>query len=219
LEVTATRVCPFFLKFGQVAPPLLSGDPVSFTYALDGESHDVILKNEDTFGLSATPEQLNAISFSAINGAVGVIASFEQPVDIAAVEKDANLSITRRYQVNGRDTTSFQENDIVKVILNATIKPQAIDSEYQISDYLPAGLKLLTNLASRNLPYDQLLLYPYEQNGQAVKFWSSKPRSGEYFYYATAISKGEFTAEAPKVQGLVATGSVNYGAEQRITIE
>ncbi len=207
------------LAYIQTALPLLSADPVSFTYILDGQSQSVSLTNEDTYRLSVTPAQLSAISFGAIEGAVGLISSYEIPVDPATVATDANLNIARRYEVNGQRTTTFHANDIVKVILSPTIRSAAIDTEYQVTDYLPAGLKLLTNLASRNLPYDQLLQYPYEHSGQAVKFWSGKPNSKEFFYYAIVTGRGSYIAESPKVQGFVATNSVNYGTRQEVTIE
>ena len=207
------------LAYIQTALPLLSGDPVSFSYTLDGESHDVTLAREDTFRLSVVPEQLENLTFSDISGTVGLVASYEEPVDLATVETDPNLRISRRYEVNSRGTTTFHANDIVKVILSPSINIKAIDSEYQITDYLPAGLKLLTNLSSRDLSYDRLLEFPYEINGQVVKFWSGKPRSAEFFYYAIVTGKGEFVAEAPKVQGFVATGSVNYGTTERVIIE
>ncbi|MFH1235693.1 MAG: Ig-like domain-containing protein [Parcubacteria group bacterium] len=207
------------LSYIQTVLPLLSAEPVSFTYTLDGESHSVTLSNEETFNLSVTPEQLETLAFTGITGDVGLVASYEEPVDLATAQTDNNLKVTRRYEVNGRATTTFHENDIVKVVISPSIDTRAIDSEYQITDYLPAGLKLLSNLSSRNLSYDRLLEYPYEVNGQAVKFWTGKPRSSEFFYYAVVIGKGTFVAEAPQVQGFVATSSVNYGTTERVTIE
>jgi len=149
---------------------------------------------------------------------VGVIAAYQQPQDPADIKTDSNLKISREYSVNGQAKQTFQENDIVKITLKPVINSKAIDTEYQITDYLPAGLKVLSNLQSRDLPYDQLFRYPYEVNGQAVKFWSGKPAQ-EFYYYAMVISKGGFIAESPAIQGFIAQSSVNCGSSSRITIE
>lgn len=206
------------LAYIQTAVPLLSGDPVRFSYTLDGETKSVILEDADTYALSVTPEQLSAITFSGIEGEVGVISSYQQPVDPASALTDANLSITREYTVNGQPTKTFRANDIVRVTLKPSISSGALDTEYQVTDYLPAGLKLLSNLSSRNVPYEQLYRYPYEVNGQAVKFWTGRT-SQEFYYYALVTGKGTFTADAPVVQGFVVRSSVNYGTSTSVTIE
>lgn len=206
------------LEYIQTALPLLSADPVSFSYTLDGQTKDVSLKNADTYALSITPDQLASIAFSNISGQIGAVTAYQQPVDLSSAPTDSHLGISRVYTVNGKRATTFHANDVVMVTLKPSIESKAIDTEYQITDYLPAGLKLLTSLSSRNLPYDQLLRYPYEVNGQAVKFWSGKS-SQEFHYYALVTGKGTFTAEAPTVQGFVVPSSVNYGTSTSVTIQ
>ncbi len=206
------------IAYIQTALPLLSGDPVSFTYMLEGVSKDITLENSDTYTLLVTPGQLADISFQNISGAVGLVASYQEPVNIAEEPVDNQLSIQRSYSVDGRATAAFQEGDIIKVTITPTINTNAIDNSYQLTDYIPGGLKLLTNLRSRGLNYDKYLRYPYEVNGQALKFWSGKPGQA-FHYYATVISKGLFIAEPPSIQGFVVKESKNFGQLQNVTIE
>jgi len=197
--------------------PLLSGEPVSFDYILENETKSVSLTNNQSLTLILTPQQLNSISFINLVGNIGLVSTYQMPIDISQEDTDSLLSIKRSYSVNGQDATTFKEDDIVKITLTPTINPKAIDNSYQLIDYLPGGLKLLTNLRSRNIEYEKGLRYPYEKNNQAVKFWSSS--SSQFFYYAIVIGKGEYTAESATLQGMVVQDSKTYGTNQIITIE
>ncbi len=206
------------LAYIQYALPLLSGDPVSFSYTLGDETTDVSLKNNEKLTLSLTHDELENISFSGILGNVGLISSYQVPSVLAEVETDPNISISRQYTVGGKPTINFHENDIVKITLTPNISNEAIDNEYQLTDYLPAGLKILTNLWSRYIGWENETRYPYEVDGQAVKFWTSKTTL-PFHYYAIVISKGDFKAEPPVLQGFVSKDSMNYGVESAINIQ
>jgi len=207
------------ISYVAVALSLLSADPVSFTYTMDGQARSVSLKNNETESILVTPEQLAGITFSNIGGSVGVIASYQEPIILGEADVDESIGIKRRYYVNGQQTTSFQENDIVKITLTPRIAGSAMDTEYQITDHLPSGLKLLTYRANRNLlTYDPDRRYPYEVNKQTVKFWTGKPTE-QFNYYALVSTKGEFRADPPAIQGFVVQDSKNYGASQTVIIK
>ncbi|MFA6553822.1 MAG: hypothetical protein WCT27_05340, partial [Patescibacteria group bacterium] len=128
------------------------------------------------------------------------------------------ISIKRTYYVNDKAVTSFNENDLVKIVLEPVIGAKAIDTEYQITDYLPAGLKVLSYTYNRLINYDPNLVYPYEINKQAVKFWSGKP-SRAMHYYATVVSKGNFTAEPTVIKGFKVPTSQAFGQTATVTIK
>ncbi len=198
--------------------PLLSGEAVKFTYTLDGQAKNVSLSGDETESLSVTPSQLSGLTFSNITGNVGVIQTNDVPLDIKAEKTDSSLSIKRTFYVDGKATSTLKENDLVKIVLEPSINSKAIDNEYQIVDYLPAGLKVLSYAYNRLINYDPNLAYPYEINGQAIKFWSGKP-AREMHYYATVISKGSFTAEPTLIRGFKVPTSKAFGQSESVTIK
>jgi len=198
--------------------PRLSGEPVSFNYVLDGKEKNVSLNNDEQESLSLTPEQIKNIQFKNISGQVGLIVTYQVPMDVKAEKTDKNLSIKRVYSVAGNDTNTFSENDIVKITIMPQIAAKAIDNEYQVTDFLPAGLKILSNTFYRGIGLDLMQQYPYEVNGQQIKFWSGKPAKA-FNYYAVVTSKGTYTAEPVTLQGFVARDSQTFGEAQTITIK
>lgn len=200
------------------ALPLLSGEPVSFTYTIGGDAQNVSLTKNDVHTTLFTLDELKKLKFSNIQGAVGAVALYQSAAQKTDTQTEANLGIKRAYSVNGKNTTTFKENDVVKISLTPQVGKGAIDSEYQLTDYLPAGLAILTNPYSRNIGYDQTINYPYEINGRAVKFWVGKPAKA-FSYYAIVTSKGGYTAEGPVLQGFVVPDSVVYGESQNVTVK
>lgn len=198
--------------------PLLSGEPVSFSYTVDGSREDVSLEGNQIHKKTLIAAQVESISFSNIVGAVGLIVEYAVPIDPSTATTDDNLTIERSYSVNGTDTVSFNENDVVKVAITPTADVNAIDRDYAVTDYLPSGLKLLSNLNAYDIDYERGLRYPYEINGQAVKFWAGKS-SKTFFYYATVIGKGTYVAEPTVYQGIIVPESKTYGTQQILTIE
>ncbi|MFA6098085.1 MAG: polymorphic toxin-type HINT domain-containing protein [Patescibacteria group bacterium] len=205
------------LAYIKTSLPLLTDNKVSFSYTLGAETKPIELTNNQALTVSVTPEQLQQITFSAIDGQVGVIASYQQAADWRQLPTDNLVSVKREYLVNGQAVTKFNESDIVQINLTPTIAEKALDNEYQLTDYLPAGLKLLTNITSRGLDYDQQLGFPYEVNGQAVKFWTGKPAKA-FHYYAIVVGKGQYKAEPAEIQGFVAKDSRNFSQALDITI-
>lgn len=199
--------------------PLLSSQPVSFTYMLDGQSHQVELANDKSLSLSLNPEQLGAITFSGISGQVGLVTSTPVVQNLSDLSKDPLLSVSREYSVNNHRVTTFHENDVVKVTLHVRISDKAMDNDYQLTDHLPAGLRVLSDLRSRNISADQFFRYPYLVDGQTVKFWTGKLNRQDFYYYAIVTGKGGFKAEAPMLQGFVTQGSINYGDNAQVSIQ
>jgi hypothetical protein len=79
-------------------------------------------------------------------------------------------------------------------------------------------LKVLGWRSTRDVAYDEKRLYPYEVNGQAVKFWIPKGER-EFTYYAIVIGKGEFIGDAPSLQGFLVRTSKVFGNKDTVKIE
>ncbi|MDZ7798665.1 MAG: Ig-like domain-containing protein [Patescibacteria group bacterium] len=200
------------------ALPNLNGQAVSFSYSISGENKEVSLENNEILELVLNSNDRKNISFSDITGTVGLVANYEKPADIDEENQDANIAIDRDYYVGYQLKDSFSEDEIIKITLNPTVSSQAIDKNYRVTDYLPSGLKILTKTWQRNISYDKNMKYPYEINGQAIKF--KIDRSSESFhYYALVTGKGEYKAEAPVIQGFNVEASKAFGSTQNISIE
>lgn len=201
------------------ALPNLRPGEVSFSYTLKNETKQVKLSGNETFGLSLSPEERKSITFTEINGQVGVMSSYTVGVNVSEETQDPLVGISRTYSVVGKQGTTFKDGDVVKVTLKARIDSKALDTSYQITDYLPSGLSVLTNPYTRGLSTDMQYSHPYEVNGQTAKFYSSASNR-EMWYYALVTGKGTFKADPAQIQGFVVKDSKAYmGQSQIITIK
>ena len=205
------------LSYLTAALPNIPNETVSFSYQLDGEKKSVTLKNNELYSLALNADQLAKIKFSSLSGQVGLVATFKEPLDPAKEKTDSNVSLNRSYSTLNRSTTAFKDGEVVKITLSPTKKKGAMDTAYQITDYLPAGLQLLTNLYRRGYNYGQNVGYPFEVDGQAVKFGSYYTSS--FYYYALVVGKGEFVAEEPVIEGFKVKASQNFGPSATVKIE
>jgi uncharacterized repeat protein (TIGR01451 family) len=110
--------------------------------------------------------------------------------------------------VNGKETTTFNEGDMVKVTLSLD-NPGKIDYPfYRITDILPSGLTpAISYMPMYSGSFDTTLSYPFMINGQEVSFcWfpyfqeivSGTSRS-TLTYYAKVVNPGEFYADPAKI--------------------
>lgn len=182
------------LLFLDKALPKLSDNPASFSYRLNGKNERVSLEPNKTFSLILTPEKIEEIEFTKIEGQIGVTAIYEKafapPVEI---NKDG-VKITRQYEVNGKPTQEWGENDLVRVKIAYQFGAQAPDGPYEVSDFLPAGLKIVERPFYRGVN-DLYLGYPVMINGQKATFLIYGKKDGFFTYYARVVNPGKFKAE------------------------
>lgn len=199
--------------------PRTTPQGTQFTYVLGGQRVTKQLEKGETFRLELSPEQRSDIRFEDIQGNVGVITRYAVPID-QGIRTDSTISVRREYQPHGRAMTrEFSEADLVQVNLPYSLSDKALDGCYQVTDYLPAGLKFVGKPYLRGIS-DQNVWYPYEISGQRISFCVSKGVSGKPIrYYARVISKGEFTAEGPIMQSLRSVGSFNLSDSTSVTIK
>lgn len=199
--------------------PRTTPQGVQFTYVLGGKRVTKQLEKGEIFRLELLPQERSDIRFEDIQGNVGVTTRYAVPVD-QGIRTDSTISVRREYQPHGRAITrEFSESDLVQVNLPYSLSDKALDGCYQVTDYLPAGLKIVSKPYSRGIS-DQNVWYPYEINGQRISFCVSKGSSGKPIrYYARVVSKGDFTAEGPIMQSLRSVGSFNLSDSTSVTIK
>lgn len=207
--------------------PTLRAGASGFTLQVAGRTEQIKIENGGHHKISVTPEELGQIKFSDLQGSIGVVSFFTQAVTEGnrGIVNPA-LSVQRQYFVNGTPATTFAENSLVEVHLNLGIQNDLPGEDYQVTDLLPSGLKIVTNPYLRGRSYDYCVRYPYEVDGQSVKFyvgksWLNSPQNscgGFYKYYARVISPGTYTAEPALIESLRGSDIKNYSASDQITI-
>jgi hypothetical protein len=127
----------------------------------------------------------------------------------------------------GMQVNNFSFYDIVKVQLTIEFGTKAIDGNYEISDYLPSGLK----------PIENTWLYGTQRtfsdswygriNGQKISFnlynfnnsVYSQEGSKIITYYARVVSPGTYIAESPIIQGDGNSAGMNFGERAVVVIK
>ncbi|MDO8490345.1 MAG: Ig-like domain-containing protein [bacterium] len=205
------------------ALPHLSSEDARITYTLDGEKKTLDLSRNKNLILKLTPEQLKNFDLEVNRGKASIASEYDEKTDVSKLKQDAALSIDRTYVVKGKKTTVFKEGDLVKVELMPHFTKQAHDGGYEITDYLPSGLRLLSDPASvdHSEDSDSNALYPEIVDNQRVVFWTWKNAWKEpHHYYARVVSKGTYRAESPMVQSLSSRESLSImPSSTEITIQ
>jgi len=137
--------------------------------------------------------------------------------------------LTRSYLVNGRPTNSLNEGDVVSVKLDPKIAQSAIDGGYQVIDYLPSGLKPITQLYRQGLSGGSEcdpVWYPsiIENNTVYFSIWKGfnktlRCSSRTLNYYARVVSKGSYKGNPALIQSLKDLNSLNISSENLLEIK
>ena len=191
------------------ALPNLAAAPVRFAYTLDGQRTEEQLERGSGLALLLAPEELGSLNIEAIEGTLGVAASFLAPFDPGSVQPDPALSVARTYEGQPEDGATIEEGDLVRITISYELGEQAVDGCYQVSDLLPSGLQPVTRLREWGIE-DTSVNYPYAIEGQRVSFCVYKGgRQLPIVYYARVMGTGTYTAEPAVIQSQKAPESIN----------
>jgi uncharacterized repeat protein (TIGR01451 family) len=198
------------LMYLQSAIPRLPDNAVSFTYSIGERSESVTLEKNERFAISVSSAELSSVSFTGINGAVGLNSYYTELADPANVTVDPQIAISRKYSIVGRaDSSEIAVGDTVKITLNATINANAIDDGYQVTDYLPAGMAIVSRPYQSMYYGDYDSSWPYSIDGQKISFLVWKTWNRPIVYYARVRNRGVFQAESAMIQGFRVKNSIN----------
>jgi len=124
----------------QAAVPDASSEAVSFTLGPDGTR--VTLEPDETYTATVRGEDLAGLTFSDVEGNVGLSVRYRAPVDLSELEvRSGEVSLARSYYVDGRKTTTLRAGDLVKVVVDYHVEASTPEGPFQIVDFLPSGLK------------------------------------------------------------------------------
>ncbi len=177
--------------------PKLTKEEASFSYSTGGRQQAVKLVPGKTYSLMLTPEKLKKLTFGDIQGSIGIICQYQGSYNTPEKSSTDGVVIKREYKVSGQPTRHFKPQDLIEVSISWKIGGKAPDGIYRISDYLPAGLKLIEKPYNRDVVKDNLG-WPVEVNGQKIVFLVSD--KGSLHYYARVVNGGIYTAQGMMIQ-------------------
>ncbi len=195
-----------------LAPPATA----SVTYEVDGKSATAELTATKPLILNLDAAQAKSLKVTATTGRVGVVSAWQKPFDVTTATREAKLVVTRTYLVDGKKTTTFALGDIVRVQFSWTKKSGVIGQQYSLTDFLPTGLRPVSNPWAYDRSNAQRA--PYAVTGQRVNLYAGD--SNDTFYYlARASAPGKTVAEPAILQAFDAPSSVQYSNEAVVEIK
>lgn len=194
--------------------------PTSFSYTLNGKQYTQSLDNGKTFTLTIPSENLKNLNITDVKGDISLVSMFKKPLT-SAVKTDNSLTVTKSYinTKGNQATTNFSQSDIVKVVITWNVGAKALDGTYQITDYLPSGLKPIDDPRSMGVDLNSNEINYMESDGQKVTFYVNKDQKKKTLtYYARVISPGTYKAESTIIQSVSSKESMNMSETYTIEI-
>ncbi len=200
----------------------LPASEVEFTYTYDGNTYTEQLKDGGSVTVKVPSTRLSELKITTVSGDASVVSVFEAPLT-EQLQADDSLTIKRTFYdyKTGKETTQFQQNDIVKVVLDWNIAPTAMDSYYEITDYVPSGLKPIENPYNSGVYEKGFWWWFRNTDGQKVTFnvWRDSEHKEPLVYYCRVVSPGTFKADSTIIQGTLVKDSIKLGDEATIRIQ
>ncbi len=198
-----------------------NNDPVSFSYTLNGKEYTESLDNGKSFSLTLPSENLGNLNITKVNGDISMISMFKKALT-TAVKADKNLTVNKSYyNTKGNEvSTNFKQSDIIKVVITWNVASKALDGTYQITDYLPSGLKPIDNPTNMGIDPRSTDFNYMESDEQKVTFFVNKDYKDKTLtYYARGISPGTYKAESTIIQSVSSRESMNTSETNTIVIK
>ncbi len=209
-------------------------EPAKFSYKLGDHEEKAELAARgarvgkgESKGLVAYPGDKVTINVS--KGEVTAILNFADEVKPEKFKRDERVGISRKYYVNGKETKTFDEGDIVKVVLNLSSAEKIANSGFRVTDILPSGLTPVTGYKSyaRGDYYNSSINYPFMINGQEVNFswypywWNVSPGTSKSVisYYAKVVGPGEYYADPARIESFYDKSIANISGATMVRIE
>jgi hypothetical protein len=207
----------------------LTESRVTLKYGNQEEEYD--LSDGYTRSFKVSSNQADSMTVDSIEGQVHLLQRYVAEGRVAA--NSNNLSVVdRRYLVNGVETTSFEEGDIVRVEIDVddSSYDQAVYKNYVITDYLPSGLKPIINDSDlNNFNNDRRCAggFGVKAVGNVVSVsrgsWmfngANNCQNSEVVYFARVVATGEYKAQAAQIEEISNPGNVARGEDELITIQ
>ncbi|MDP4181787.1 MAG: Ig-like domain-containing protein [Bacillota bacterium] len=189
---------------------------VKIKYSYEGKQVNKVLEKGEVFSVTIPSENILKFNVESVEGDITLVSIFRTSLN-SEQRNDNDLKIERSYYVGNNKTNRFKAGDLVKIEITWNIPKDAIDGEYEITDFLPSGLKPIEGGYSTG--HENTGAYA-SFDGQKARFYVNKDDDPEKIeYYARIVNTGEFKAEGAVIQGLKSKASINIGKNEKIIID
>lgn len=199
--------------------PRLALAPTRVAYTHLGQRVERELERGDSDILRLTRDELDSLDLETMEGVAGVTTSFLVPVTADSIDVDGEISFDRTYAGQEGGSVTLTEGDYVRIQLSYHLPDTAAAGCYQVSDFLPSGLRPVVRASNLNLK-DASATYvsPYSIEGQRVSFCVYKGSvQRPIVYYARVGSTGRYSAEAAIIQSQQVQESISL--TDRLAVE
>lgn len=180
------------------------------TIDINGEKTVLELERFKTESITVSPEELENIKIENIKSSIGCYVEALGSKNDLEENKTDKYIITKKYYVNDKETHTFEQSDLIKVI----IEPKLFTDEkgyFIITDFIPAGFRYV----SRN---GKGISWPRERSGQKIEFSYSEYKNEPIVYYIQAVQPGTYTGDHTIIRKYTGT-ELNYTEKDLLTIE
>ena len=217
-EVTTCLERLFYVRIH----PQMGESNASFSYLENGVLKTISIENNHNTLLSMTVDELKVADIKAITGEVGVCATFiGRAADV--VNHSANF-VTLKKTIEPQSGDSVTQSSLVKITLAPTFSEDAPYGLYELSDYIPSGLRYVAYEESWNYNWwlegteGQKINFSVENidKRNAVKANNYKQME-PIVYYARATMTGTFVVDSALIKHIdTATWGMSERNEIRI---
>jgi len=194
-------------------------EEVGFDLSVNGKEENIKLESGQTFTIILTPEDLNTLKLNNIQGKIGVTSVYTSSSDASPSSSLDGVKITRTYSSDGNSKDGLKVNNLVKINISYQWGDKAPDGMYQITDYLPAGLKVIQRPYTWGIRNDYKVAYPVEVSGQKVSFIVYGKKAGSLSYYARVINAGQYQGESATIQHVQSGQIYHTTARDKVNIQ
>ena len=194
-------------------------NPINFSYSLNNENKNINLEAGQIHQILVTKEQLANLNLNTDNSDLYLTLNYQS--SLLNQKPDSDIKLTRSYLVENKPVNTFNLGQIVTVNLKIDLAPGTVlDGCYIVKDYLPAGLKPLTNsfIAPFNTKIE--INYPYQIEGQELSFCYSPDffKNNNINYLARVVQAGQFSSDSSIIQAGNNFNVFNTAAKQVVKI-
>jgi len=183
--------------------PNLSGEAAQVTMTIGDRSEVITIEKNQVKRFDLLPQDITNVRFVDVKGPIAALLEYD--ASVAGQTKSPMVSIDKKYFVNGKEATQWNQTDLVAIRISPKLSKDAPKGDYLIEDVLPSGLTLITRPYVYEREYSSC--HPQEVDGKIVKFffsnnYSSTCLNSGWTYYARVSSPGEYKSEPTMIQSI-----------------
>lgn len=176
---------------------------VAFSYMENGSLKNVNIEKNKACIMDMTAAELKAANFKTVSGDVGVCAAFIGSATDVVDGKSNFVSLQKI--VEPVEGTSITQSSLVKITLIPTFSQDAPKGWYELSDYIPTGLRYVSCKESWNYNWwmedieGQKIGFSVINIDKNNKYYNSK-KQAPIVYYARAALTGTFIVDSAYIK-------------------